>query len=106
LFGWWFHQLLVFIGISHTFFTSDYTSLCSSRVSLFISTLAIRRYGCKLVRKKVVSNCHLLDVKGNLLISVYIHSILPPFHLHLVLSFVMPSALVHSFVFFSNTFKT
>jgi len=59
-----------------------------------------------LLEKKLLANCRLLDVKGNLLISVHIHSILPPSHLHLVLSFVMPCTLVHSFVLFDNVFKT
>jgi hypothetical protein len=56
--------------------------------------------------RKLSTNYHMLDVEGNLLVSIYIHNILPPFHLHLTLSFIMPCTLVHPFIFFGNVYKT
>ncbi len=32
LFGWWFQQFMVFINVSHTFFTSDCNNLARKRV--------------------------------------------------------------------------
>ncbi len=59
-----------------------------------------------MLEKKLLVDCHLFNVGDNLLIYVYVHNILPPFHLHLALSFVVPCPLVHMFVFFNNTYNT
>ncbi len=56
--------------------------------------------------RKLSTNCYMFDVEGNLLVSIYIHNILPPFHLHLTLSLIMPCTLVHPFIFFGNVYKT
>jgi hypothetical protein len=60
-----------------------------------------------LLEKKLLANAnyHLLDVEGNLLIPIYVHNILPLFHLHLALSLIMPCTLVHLFVFFGIVYK-
>ncbi len=76
-------------------------SLCLNKVCFFILTMAIWKYGYKLVWKKVVKN-----IENNLLVSIYIHNIFPPSRCHLVLSLVMPCTLVHMFVLFYNTYKT
>jgi hypothetical protein len=59
-----------------------------------------------MLEKKLSTDCRMFDVKGSLLVSICVHSILPPFLFHLVLSLVMPCTLVRPFVFFDNTFKS
>jgi len=57
-----------------------------------------------LLERKWSTNCYMLDAKGSLLISIYVHSILPHFHLHLVLSLIMPT-FVNLFVLFGSVYK-
>jgi len=58
------------------------TSLNLNKVSLFIPVVAIRRYGYEHAQKIVVNKLHLFDVKGNLLVLVYVHII----YFHLLVS--------------------
>jgi len=58
-----------------------------------------------MLEKNLSIDCRLLDAKGNLLVSICVHSIFPPSHLHLALSFVMPCTLVSPFVLFGSTYK-
>ncbi len=51
------------------------------------------------MRLGLIKVCILFDVEGNYLVLVYVHSILPPFRFHLVLSLIMPCTFVHPFVF-------
>jgi hypothetical protein len=107
LLGWLSQQLPIFISISHTFFTSDSKFFMLKKVYLFIPIIAIQKYGYRHVKK----NCQktqtiiCMNVESNLLISIYIHSILPPFHLYLTLSFIMPCTLVCPFVLFGQVYK-
>jgi hypothetical protein len=47
------------------------------------------------LKKKWLANFRLLDVEGNLLVSIYVHSIFPPSPLCLALPLIMPCTLVH-----------
>jgi hypothetical protein len=58
-----------------------------------------------LFEKNLSTNYHVFDVKNNLLVLIYIHSILLPSCLLLVLSLIMPCTLVHPFVLFNNAYK-
>jgi hypothetical protein len=57
-------------------------------------------------KRKLLIDCYLFNVEGNLLVLAYVHSIFPPSRLHLALSFIMACTLVHLFVLFSNAYKT
>jgi hypothetical protein len=105
LFSWWFQQFTIFINVFIVFSQLITTFLCSNKVSFFIPIVAIQRYGCIPTKRKWSTNCRLLNVKGSLLVSIYVHNILPPFCLCLAISLIMPCTLVHPFILFSNIYR-
>jgi hypothetical protein len=71
---------MVFIGISHTFFTSNYNFPVFKQGVPF-SSLPWLSKGITIImlKKEWSTNYPLLDVEGGLLVSIYIHNILSPF---------------------------
>jgi hypothetical protein len=106
LLGWWFQQFLVFIGVSHTFFTSNYSFIVFKQGVPFHPHYGYPEVGVAILfEKKCLANCHLLYAKGDLLVLVYVHSILPPSRFHLAMSLIMPCTLIHPFILFSNAYR-
>jgi phosphoribulokinase len=95
-----------FINVSHTFFTKVIIiSLCSNKVSFSSPPCLSEGMVAILFKRKWLTNYCMLDAKGSLLVSVYVHSVLPSSHLHLALSLIMSCTLVHSFVLFNNGYR-